>query len=199
MNRINGEARPSSFFGDIIGSYFNFSSSFIKQKNKSIGEPGILVLVFFCALVIFLSRLPYQISLWHVAQSRDAFITVFGVLFFVTIFFVPLMLYLLSIIIHLILKCFFGKGSFYDTRLALFWSLAVVSPVLLLTGIIKGYFFDSLAIQFFDLPSKILLGWVLSVMLANAHSYRSFVPLLIFLLFIVLIPTGYLYKNQWST
>ena len=53
--------------------------------------------------------------------------------------------------------------------------------------------------QFFDLPSKILLGWVLSVMLANAHSYRSFVPLLIFLLFIVLIPTGYLYKNQWST
>ncbi|NJM84050.1 MAG: YIP1 family protein [Tabrizicola sp.] len=55
-----------------------------------------------------------------------------------TIFVLPPVLYGVAAVSHLIARAFGGQGSHYGARLALFWALLCVSPVLLLNGLIAG-------------------------------------------------------------
>jgi hypothetical protein len=110
LNNSGQSIKPDTFFGDIVGAYADFSLSFVKQKNKAFGERRVLLLSFVSAVILLMSRLPYQISLWHISEHRDSFLTVLGVLFFVTIFFVPLLLYLVSMILHFFFKNVFWNG-----------------------------------------------------------------------------------------
>lgn len=56
-----------------------------------------------------------------------------------TIFILPVTLYALAAISHLIARLFGGKGSHYGARLALFWALLCLSPLLLLNGLVAGF------------------------------------------------------------
>jgi hypothetical protein len=51
--------------------------------------------------------------------------------------FIPLW-YLLAAIGHWIAKALGGQGDHYRARLALFWALVTVSPLMLLLGLVKG-------------------------------------------------------------
>ena len=44
--------------------------------------------------------------------------------------------YLLAAVSHLIARAFGGKGSNYGARLALFWALVVISPAMLVHGLV---------------------------------------------------------------
>jgi hypothetical protein len=46
--------------------------------------------------------------------------------------------YGLAALSRLIAKAFGGQGSWYSARIALFWALAVVSPLMLLQGLVAG-------------------------------------------------------------
>jgi hypothetical protein len=46
--------------------------------------------------------------------------------------------YLLAAISHWIARALGGQGSHYRARLALFWALVTVSPLMLLLGLVKG-------------------------------------------------------------
>lgn len=46
--------------------------------------------------------------------------------------------YLLAAIGHLVARAFGGQGSYFGGRLALFWALVVVSPAMLLQGLVQG-------------------------------------------------------------
>lgn len=58
---------------------------------------------------------------------------------FATIFIMPLLLYGLAALSHLLVKPFGAKGSWFGARIALFWSLLVSSPILLLWGLVQGF------------------------------------------------------------
>ena len=51
----------------------------------------------------------------------------------------PLLLYALSLVSHLVSKVFGGNGTAYGARLALFWAVLAASPVLLLWGLVAGF------------------------------------------------------------
>lgn len=51
----------------------------------------------------------------------------------------PLVLYLLAGLAHIIARVLGGRGSFYGARLALFWALLAASPLLLLHGLVAGF------------------------------------------------------------
>lgn len=51
----------------------------------------------------------------------------------------PLVLYLLAGVAHIIARVLGGQGSFYGARLALFWALLAASPLLLLHGLVAGF------------------------------------------------------------
>jgi hypothetical protein len=53
--------------------------------------------------------------------------------------FAPLAFYGIGALSHLLAKLFGGRGSFYSARLALFWSLLVISPLVLLLGLVSGF------------------------------------------------------------
>lgn len=55
------------------------------------------------------------------------------------LFLVPLFAYALAALSHLLIKPFGGRGSFFTARIALFWSMLVTSPLMLLYGLLDGF------------------------------------------------------------
>lgn len=55
------------------------------------------------------------------------------------VFFMPLALYLLGWLTHLVAKLFCGRGDSYGARLALFWALLAAAPLALLNGLTRGF------------------------------------------------------------
>lgn len=47
--------------------------------------------------------------------------------------------YLLAAVARLVAKVFGGTGSWYGARLALFWAMLAVSPLMLLQGLVAGF------------------------------------------------------------
>lgn len=55
-----------------------------------------------------------------------------------TVFLVPLLAYGLAAASHLVARAFGGRGTPLGARLALFWSLLAVSPLMLFQGLVRG-------------------------------------------------------------
>ena len=58
--------------------------------------------------------------------------------FFSSVIVLPLLMYGLAALSHLIAKAIGGKGSWYGARLSLFWTLLATSPLVLLYGLVRG-------------------------------------------------------------
>ena len=58
--------------------------------------------------------------------------------FFSSVIILPLFMYGLAAVSHLVAKVFGGKGSWYGARLALFWTLLATSPMILFYGLVRG-------------------------------------------------------------
>ena len=56
-----------------------------------------------------------------------------------SVFFLPLILYLLAGVTHLVRRALKRPGTPYSARLALFWSLLASTPLLLLHGLVAGF------------------------------------------------------------
>lgn len=61
-----------------------------------------------------------------------------GITMFALLFLAPLIFYALAAMTHLMAKIAGGTGSFFRARMALFWALLAVSPVMLLQGLVAG-------------------------------------------------------------
>lgn len=47
--------------------------------------------------------------------------------------------YGLAALSHLLLRAFGGRGSFFDARIALFWALLAITPLMLLQGLVAAF------------------------------------------------------------
>ncbi|MFC2967367.1 YIP1 family protein [Acidimangrovimonas pyrenivorans] len=54
------------------------------------------------------------------------------------IFLLPLLAYGLAALSHLVAKAMGGQGGWFGARLALFWALLAISPLMLLQGLVAG-------------------------------------------------------------
>jgi len=84
-------------------------------------EDRAVAYVMIACLVIFISYLPqaqYNVINGDGDFQRDA-----SYAFLMWIMVMPLFLYGLAAVLHVVAKLFKGQGSFYSARLALFWSL----------------------------------------------------------------------------
>ena len=55
------------------------------------------------------------------------------------IFMAPLIAYGVAAASHLVARAFGGQGSFLGARVALFWSLLAISPLMLMQGLLNGF------------------------------------------------------------
>ncbi|MEM6307103.1 MAG: YIP1 family protein [Pseudomonadota bacterium] len=58
---------------------------------------------------------------------------------FAMIFVLPLLAYGFAALTHLMAKPFGGQGDWYGARLALFWAMLASSPLIVLSGMVKGF------------------------------------------------------------
>jgi hypothetical protein len=57
---------------------------------------------------------------------------------FAWLFVAPLLFYGIAALSHLLARAVGGKGAWWSARIALFWSLLAVSPLMLLYGLVAG-------------------------------------------------------------
>ena len=56
-----------------------------------------------------------------------------------SVFLLPLVLYAIAAVSHLVARALGGKGSPFGARLALFWALLSTTPLMLFQGLIAGF------------------------------------------------------------
>ncbi len=86
------------------------------------------------------------------------------------IFFAPMFFYALAWLSYLIARIMGGQGTAYGARLALFWSLLVVSPIWLLHGLVAGFIGDGPQLVAVGVLLFGAFGWVWISSLIEAQS-----------------------------
>jgi hypothetical protein len=121
---------------DIRRSYRTPRAVMREHLSRLKSEPRALTFLLAALIVIFIGQWP--------RLSREAFQadqplvglmmgTALALLAMVPVF------YLIAAVSHLVAKILGGRGSFYRARQALFWSMLVISPLMLLHGLVAGF------------------------------------------------------------
>lgn len=106
-------------------------------------EDQAIVYLFAACLLIFIGqwpRLSRNAYVFDVAEEAGAsnFLVLMTYEFVAWLMVWPLAFYFIAALSHVVAKALGGKGNWLGARLALFWSLLVASPVLLLHGLTSG-------------------------------------------------------------
>ena len=121
------------FFTAIISAFSDLDASIDQQFELRDKESQLLPLLYFTCLMLLLSQLIEVTS----QVQEDPYLSVITAVVVSYLFFLPIFMYLLGFILHLILKMFGASSSSFQTRLALFWSLSVSTLVILVASIAK--------------------------------------------------------------
>lgn len=78
---------------------------------------------------------------------------------FAWIFIMPLFLYAMAFVVHVIARSLGGRNIAYASRLALFWALLASSPVLLFHGLVAGFIGLSPALDAVGILWLLIFGW----------------------------------------
>lgn len=101
-------------------------------------EDRALAILMAACLLFFVAQWPGAARQAHLDPGVPLNARLAGALM-ATMFLAPLLFYALGALSHLVARLFGGRGSFYGARLALFWALLLVSPLVLLQGLIAGF------------------------------------------------------------
>lgn len=122
---------------DITATYWGPRKVIARLLQMGAREDRLLaVLMGFCAL-LFVAQMP--------RLAREAHLTgqdlnpMLGGSLLALVFILPLILYLLAWVSHLIARALGGQGGSYRGRLTLFWALLASSPLILLNGLVAGF------------------------------------------------------------
>ena len=113
-----------------------------------------LTWLFVACILFFVARLPEVARESHFLSLEGVDRPVMSLalpLFYGTVLLAPLMFLGLAALSHLVARLFGGQGRWLDARLALFWSLLCVSPVVLFQGMIAGFLGSGAALSFASL------------------------------------------------
>ena len=174
-----------SFLLSILFAYKGFISSYRWQALRCVAERDLLFLTFTSAFILFLANIPVQVAM----LSEDLNLQVhLGLIGFVSIFFIPLLLYFISFLLFLTLKIFRGNASFFELRLATLWSLNVAGPLIILNGLLRGFFSNFVGIEYVALLLQCCIAWIIASMIAEAERFKSVFPLFSTAVVIIVLP-----------
>ncbi len=106
-------------------------------------EDRAIVYLMVSCFLIFVAQWPrlrrvadgFEPSPWPPEMNFEGMMTY---TFFSAVIVLPLFMYGIAALSHVIAKILGGKGSWYSARLALFWTLLATSPMFLLYGLVRG-------------------------------------------------------------
>ncbi len=113
--------------------------NFIRGKlNAGPREDRALATVFGACALIFLAQWPALARAAHLNPEVPLDARMGGALL-ASLFIVPLIAYALAAVSHLAAHAIGGQGTWFSSRLALFWALLATTPVMLANGILAGF------------------------------------------------------------
>ena len=123
---------------DIVATYGGPRRVVRRLLDMGVREDRALILVIVACVLIFIAQSPWQASQAYFDPSVPLEARLYWSGFF-WILLMPLLLYLLGFLSHLVARLLGGRGTGYDARIALFWALMAVSPITLLLGLVAGF------------------------------------------------------------
>ncbi len=123
---------------DIVESYRSPRRVLRRRLGAGADEGRALALLFGACLLIFVSQWPGLARAAHLDPSVPLDARMGGALL-ATLFLLPPLAYGLAALSHLVARAIGGGGTGFGARMALFWSLLAVSPLMLLQGLVRGF------------------------------------------------------------
>ncbi|MDA8746986.1 YIP1 family protein [Litoreibacter sp.] len=123
----------------ILRSYRAPREVIITHRASGVDEATGLTWLFVACILIFVAELPELARLSHLEGGNVPVASLALPRFYGVVLLAPLMFLLIAAVSHLIAKLVGGRGTWLDARLALFWSLLAVTPLVLFQGLIAGF------------------------------------------------------------
>jgi len=122
---------------DILRSYRAPRTVMRAHLARTRSEPRLMSFLLAALIVIFIAQWPglSRTAYEHPDQPMAVLMVARGLALLATI---PVF-YGLAALGHLGAKAFGGQGDWYGARLALFWALFAVAPLMLLQGLVAGF------------------------------------------------------------
>ncbi len=156
------------FFTAIISAFSDLDASIDQQFKLRDKESQLLPLLYFTCLMLLLSQL---IEVTSQVQD-DPYLSVITAVVVSYLFFLPIFMYLLGFILHLILKMFGSVCSSFQTRLALFWSLSVSTLVILVASIAKIFTTGAIELVLVIL-SELIIVYIFSRIVSFVSNFKD--------------------------
>ena len=149
---------------DILESYVRPRQVFRRKLEGGTHEGRALATLIGACLLIFVAQWPGLARAAHVDPAIPLDARMGGALLG-TLFLLPPIAYAVAALSHLAARAFGGTGSYFSARLALFWSLLAVSPLMLLQGLVRGFIGPGPALTVVGLAvlATFLMFWVTSL------------------------------------
>ncbi|MEM9581985.1 MAG: YIP1 family protein [Pseudomonadota bacterium] len=106
-----------------------------------------LTWLFVACLLFFIAELPEAARVSHLEGGERPVLSLMLGRFYGTVLLAPMMFLLIAAVSHLVAKLLGGQGRWLDARLALFWALLAVSPLVLFQGMVAGFIGPGLALN----------------------------------------------------
>ena len=129
-----------------------------RYLEDGIREEQTLFFAILFGLLSFLSLLPALAK--HAFLTNESLSALAAAQFISSVFMMPLLMYGIAAVSHLILKYFGGQGDYIGARRALFWAALVTTPAILLTSIAEAYFSEISTILSFITTMIFVWQWV---------------------------------------
>ena len=177
----------SGFFTAILHAFRDLDASICEQIEIRNKESQLLPLLYFTCLILLLSQLIQVTS--EVQQAP--YLSIITAVIVSYLFFLPIFMYLISFMLHLALKFFGAISSSFQTRLAVFWSLAISALIILFVSVLKIFTNGSTEIVIVII-SELIVVYIFSRVLGLVCNFRdrnlfTFVMVSVYLVPVILI------------
>jgi len=132
-------ANEMALTGDIVATYRGPGRVVKRLLEKGRSEPFALSLAMAGCVVAFVAQWPRisRESYLQGAESEGA-LSYYSA-FIALVFIMPVILYVLAAVSHLVARLMGGQGSGYGARIAVFWAFLASAPLFLFHGMVAGF------------------------------------------------------------
>lgn len=160
-----------SVVGRILAAYRAPARQMRAQIDDGIAEPETLFYALLAGAANLLAQTP---SLYKRAliDADISFADLFGAQFVASIFFMPLAMFAISAVFHMLFRLFGGRASWPAARRSFIWPVLVASPFVMVTGIVTALSSNPLVGYGFVLLTLVVFIWQW-YMAANEAEYNE--------------------------
>lgn len=154
---------------DILASYRDPRAVIRRKLAAGVREDRALATLMGACGLIFVAQWPGLARAAHLTPEVPLDARIGGAMMGV-VFLLPPLCYAVAALSHLVARAIGGAGSHFSARLAFFWALLAISPLMLLQGLVAGFIGPGPAFYGLGLVVLAAFGWLWINMLIEAES-----------------------------